>query len=192
MIEELGVTASIASLASLYYVLGSRKEVEVKLIEDDGASVHKQIEEHDKEGRELFKAKKHIEAASIFSKAILLIEGEEWKKLQRQWITLMNNRAAMYEKAGMKELAMEDCEKILEVDVGHVKCRLRKLRILEGEGQYKINLLNCLKFCHSNTKLFLFNLLVFIYLDSLLLSLSAAATALFLSRQKAGLPLTEA
>ena len=100
MIDELGVTASIASLASLYYVLGSRKEVEVKLIEDDGASVHKQIEEHDKEGRELFKAKKHIEAASIFSKAILLIEGEEWKKLQRQWITLMNNRTAMYEKAG--------------------------------------------------------------------------------------------
>ena len=46
---------------SLYYVLGSRKEVEVKLIEDDGASVH--IEEHDKEGRELFKAKKHTKTA---------------------------------------------------------------------------------------------------------------------------------
>ena len=74
MIEELGVTASIASLVSLYYVLGCRKEVEVKLVEDDGASVNKQIEEHDKEERGLFKAKRHIEAASIFNKAILLID----------------------------------------------------------------------------------------------------------------------
>ena len=87
---------------------------------------------------------------------------------------------------------MEDCEKTSEVDIGYVKCRLRKLLILEGEVKHKINLLNYLKLCHSNAKLFLFNLLVFIYSDSLLLSLSAAATALFLSRQKSGPPLTEA
>ena len=74
MIEELGVTASTASFVSLSYILGSRKEVEVKLVEDDGALVNKQIEEHDKEGRGLFKPKKHIEVANIFIKAILLID----------------------------------------------------------------------------------------------------------------------
>lgn len=43
----------------------------------------------------------------------------------------------MYEKGKLPELALEDCNKILEVyDMGHTKARLRKLRVLEGFQQF--------------------------------------------------------
>jgi len=49
----------------------------------------------------------------------------------RQQITLLNNRSAMYEKAAVPELALEDCDAILELQMDHTKARTRKLRILE-------------------------------------------------------------
>jgi hypothetical protein len=52
--------------------------------------------------------------------------------LNKQIVTLINNRSAMYEKGNLPELAMEDCNTILEVhDISHYKARQRKLRILE-------------------------------------------------------------
>jgi hypothetical protein len=52
--------------------------------------------------------------------------------LNKQIVTLINNRSAMYEKGNLPELAIEDCNKILEVyDIAHNKARQRKLRILE-------------------------------------------------------------
>jgi len=50
----------------------------------------------------------------------------------RQQITLYNNRSAMYEKAAVPELALEDCSTILELQMDHSKARARKLRILES------------------------------------------------------------
>lgn len=42
----------------------------------------------------------------------------------------------MYEKGNLPELALDDCNKILEVyDMLHTKARTRKLRLLEGSGQ---------------------------------------------------------
>ena len=43
----------------------------------------------------------------------------------------------MYEKGKLPELALEDCNKILEVyDMKHTKARLRKLRVLENFEQF--------------------------------------------------------
>jgi hypothetical protein len=65
-------------------------------------SLHRRIEEIDRRGKQLFKEKKYTEAAECFSSAMELIKGEEGDKngstLDRQWITLVNNRSAMYEK----------------------------------------------------------------------------------------------
>ncbi|KAL3940777.1 MAG: hypothetical protein SGARI_000844 [Bacillariaceae sp.] len=52
--------------------------------------------------------------------------------LNKQIVTLINNRSAMYEKGNLPELAVEDCNNILETyDIAHGKARQRKLRILE-------------------------------------------------------------
>ena len=75
-----------------------------------------------------------LEAAQAFTEAIDLIEsqGEDvTNALVRQWLTLMNNRSAMYEKANLPELALEDCTLILDKDVEHSKARARRLRLLE-------------------------------------------------------------
>lgn len=42
----------------------------------------------------------------------------------------------MYEKAGMAELSLQDCDGVLERDLQHTKARLRKLRLLENMGRY--------------------------------------------------------
>ena len=52
-------------------------------------------------------------------------------------ITLMNNRSAMYEKGNFKELALDDCDKILDLDTKHGKARTRKLKILESQRDYE-------------------------------------------------------
>lgn len=63
--------------------------------------------------------------------------GKASSSLNKQIVTLINNRSAMYEKGNLPELALEDCTKILEVyDKTHVKARTRKLRILEAFHDY--------------------------------------------------------
>lgn len=106
----------------------------------DHKELHSKIEELDKKGKAMFKNKKYLEAAEIFTEALDYIETHndddsstpETSSLNKQIVTLINNRSAMYEKGNLPELAIEDCNKILEVyDLGHMKARQRKLRILE-------------------------------------------------------------
>lgn len=78
-----------------------------------------------------------MEAAECFTEALNLIKDKsESTALARQALTLMNNRSAMYEKAGMAELALEDCDGVLAKDPQHTKARLRKLRLLEQLKRY--------------------------------------------------------
>lgn len=79
--------------------------------EDFMAELHTQIEEIDKRGKALFRAKKHLDAAEVFTEALDLINSKvsnaaEYNNLNRQLVTLMNNRSAMYEKGGLLELAL--------------------------------------------------------------------------------------
>jgi hypothetical protein len=89
-----------------------------------------------------------LEAAKAFTDALEFIElhtdhtditsntSSASSSLNKQIITLINNRSAMYEKGKFPELALEDCNKILEVyDRAHTKARTRKLRILEDFDQ---------------------------------------------------------
>mmetsp|Transcript_52233 Transcript_52233/g.59185 ORF Transcript_52233/g.59185 Transcript_52233/m.59185 type:complete len:646 (-) Transcript_52233:29-1966(-) len=110
----------------------------------DEKELHSKIEELDKKGKALFKNKKYLEAATTFTEALDYIETHtdhdsntsEASSLNKQIVTLINNRSAMYEKGDLPELAVEDCNKILEVyDVTHSKARQRKLRILENKFQ---------------------------------------------------------
>lgn len=106
--------------------------------------LHAKIEELDKKGKAFFKNKQFMEAAQAFSEALTIIEENTDQSnpsastsLNRQIVTLINNRSAMYEKGNVPELALDDCKKILEVyDMGHMKARTRKLRILEGFHSY--------------------------------------------------------
>jgi import receptor subunit TOM70 len=131
-------------------------------VKDDEKALHAKIEELDKEGKAFFKAKKvnlqnmervrnpnissltywiplsllyqFLDAAQSFTEALDLIGSstEAGSALQRQSITLLNNRSAMYEKANLPELSLEDCNTILETDPMHGKARIRKLRLLEN------------------------------------------------------------
>ena len=79
--------------------------------EDFMAELHTQIEEIDKRGKALFRAKKHLDAAEVFTEALDLINSKvsnasKYNNLNRQLVTLMNNRSAMYEKGGLLELAL--------------------------------------------------------------------------------------
>lgn len=104
--------------------------------------IHAKIEELDRAGKKLFKAKKYFDAAQTFTEALDVIEKEvgdtmdSSSPLYRQMVTLMNNRSAMYEKGDFKELALDDCDKILDLDTKHSKARTRKLKILEGQKDY--------------------------------------------------------
>lgn len=84
----------------------------------------------------------YLEAAAAFTEALDYINQhtdpsnpmETSSSLNKQIVTLINNRSAMYEKGNFPELAIEDCNKILEVyDISHSKARQRKLRILESK-----------------------------------------------------------
>ena len=80
-----------------------------------------------------------MEAAEAFTAALGLIQAHtdhsdnaSSTSLNKQIVTLINNRSAMYEKGKFPELAIDDCNKILEVyDMAHTKARTRKLRMLE-------------------------------------------------------------
>jgi tetratricopeptide (TPR) repeat protein len=98
--------------------------------------VHAQVEDADKRGKTLFKAKNYLEAAECFSEALDLIEASGDSSLSKQVVTLLNNRSAMYEKGSLAELALVDCDAILEQDVTHSKARLRKMRVLESMERY--------------------------------------------------------
>lgn len=108
----------------------------------DEKELHAAIEELDKKGKAFFKNKQFLEAAEAFTEALTLIYGQTEPvsvstSLNKQLVTLINNRSAMYEKAALPELALEDCNKILDVyDKTHVKARTRKLRILESMNDY--------------------------------------------------------
>ena len=78
--------------------------------EDEEKALHRRIEEIDREGKALFKDKKYMEAAEMFTKALDLIDSSRSdsskaangngasSSLVRQIVTLTNNRSAMYEK----------------------------------------------------------------------------------------------
>ena len=73
--------------------------------------LHEQIEEIDKRGKALFKQKLFIEAAEVFTEAIDLIHVKvndiaKHGNLNKQVVTLMNNRSAMYEIGGRPDLAL--------------------------------------------------------------------------------------
>jgi tetratricopeptide (TPR) repeat protein len=121
-------------------------------------SLHAKIEEIDKRGKALFKAKQYLEAAVAFTEALDLIEqaGDSTlsNSLIRQVVTLTNNRSAMYEKGQMPDLALVDCDAILELELGHVKARTRRLRILESQQKWHEALMEVcalqLKFMQDN------------------------------------------
>lgn len=126
---------------------------------DDMAELHAQIESIDKRGKALFKAKKYLDAAEVFTEALDLINSKVSKEnisnnLNRQLVTLMNNRSAMYEKGGMPDLTLFDCDGILEIDPSHAKARTRKLRILESLNRHNEALVEVcalqLKFMQDN------------------------------------------
>ena len=79
--------------------------------DDFMAELHAQIEAIDKRGKKLFKEKKHLDAAEVFTEALDLINSKvtnaaKYNNLNRQLVTLMNNRSAMYEKGGLPDLAL--------------------------------------------------------------------------------------
>lgn len=103
-------------------------------------TLHARIEELDKKGKALFKNKQFVAAAETFTEALDLIseydDSVAASSLSKQLITLMNNRSAMYEKANMPELALDDCVGILDLEPNHGKARTRKLRILENLSRW--------------------------------------------------------
>uniref|UniRef100_A0A7S2SF23 Ancillary SecYEG translocon subunit/Cell division coordinator CpoB TPR domain-containing protein n=1 Tax=Eucampia antarctica TaxID=49252 RepID=A0A7S2SF23_9STRA len=147
--------------------LASNSASKSETTNDDGksdlASMHKRIEDIDKRGKVHFKAKKYMEAAEAFTEALNLIEdfrnndslsSDSNPSLSKQVATLANNRAAMYEKANLPDLALADCEGVLEIDPSHAKARTRKLRILESLERYNDSLTEVcamqLKFMQDN------------------------------------------
>jgi len=122
---------------------------------DEDKALHRKIEEIDRKGKAYFKEKKFMEAAETFTEALDLIEekrGSNKSKspsstsdndssstkssLTRQIITLTNNRSAMYEKATLPDLALSDCDAVLDLDPTHAKARTRRLRILESQKRH--------------------------------------------------------
>ena len=124
---------------------------------DDDKALHRRIEEIDRAGKKLFKEKKFMEAAETFTEALDLIEQKRpsttnkaqsassdndslssstKSSLTRQVITLTNNRSAMYEKASFPDLALSDCDAVLNLDPTHSKARTRRLRILESQKRH--------------------------------------------------------
>lgn len=130
---------------------------------DASSEAQKEVEAADKRGKVLFKAKKYMEAAECFTEALNIISTSSSSKsaekaaapaasttstsnvfdpnkssMGKQYITVLNNRSAMYEKADLHELALADCDEILSTaDANHDKARLRKLRIMEHMGRYR-------------------------------------------------------
>lgn len=112
--------------------------------DDDEKQLNRRIEEIDRAGKALFKNKQYMEAAETFTEALDLIESkkstdkkDQKSSLTRQIITLTNNRSAMYEKASHPDLALSDCDAVLDLDPAHIKARTRRLRILESQKRHR-------------------------------------------------------
>lgn len=137
---------------------GVSSDMETPQVSNKAKDIHLRIEELDKKGKALFKKKEYLEAAQVFTSAMELIEAQGPHKksssLARQYITLVNNRSAMYEKGGVPDLALEDCATILNQHVGHIKARTRRLRVLETEEKWQEALVEMcaleLKFMQDN------------------------------------------
>jgi len=90
--------------------------------------------------------------APAFTKAIEA--SRQITGLEKQLVTLLNNRSAMYEKAGLTDLALEDCSEVLDLDKSHKKARNKRARIFESMGSYKSALSELcamqLDFMHKN------------------------------------------
>ena len=104
--------------------------------------LHSRIEDIDRAGKAHFKAKRYAEAAEAFTEAIDIIDeaaatgdSELSAGMSKQAVTLRNNRSAMYEKGGLPDLALDDCDAILSRNPSHQKARNRRLRILEAEDR---------------------------------------------------------
>lgn len=151
-------TKTIASPSTPKGKSTSANEMDTPQVSNKAKDIHLRIEELDKKGKALFKKKEYLEAAHVFTEALELIEAQGPHKksssLARQYITLVNNRSAMYEKGGVPDLALEDCATILTEDVGHIKARTRRLRILESEQKWQDALVEMcaleLKFMQDN------------------------------------------
>lgn len=105
--------------------------------------LHTKIEGIDRKGKSLFKDKSYMEAAEAYTEALELIErygkaslNEHSTTFDRHFLTITNNRSAMYEKSGLPDLALHDCDAILAIDPSHIKARKRKLRIFESSSRY--------------------------------------------------------
>ena len=112
----------------------------------------KTLEDADKMGKKLFAEKKYTEAAVSFTTAIEI--AETMPSLKKQLIILLNNRSAMYERAGNTELALADCDTVLDLDATSHKARTKRSRILENTGKFDEALAELcavqLKFMHDN------------------------------------------
>jgi len=146
--EEETATPKTTNINNIPQEIDDKVDSKKKKIKNELAALLVQIEEIDKRGKKLFKSKSYMDAAIVFTEALTLIDtnmnlqdSESTGSLDRQVVTLTNNRSAMYEKADMADLALHDCDTILELDLSHTKARVRKLRILESQSRYKEALL---------------------------------------------------
>ncbi|KAL3809174.1 hypothetical protein ACHAXA_010632 [Cyclostephanos tholiformis] len=123
-------------------------------------ALHRCIKEIDRTGKALFKEKRYVEAAETFMEALDLIKSRRNAasitsppslhsnsdtpnisnvaklSLTRQIVTLHNNQSAMYEKASLPNLALADCNAVLDLDPRHSKACARQLRILESQHRH--------------------------------------------------------
>jgi tetratricopeptide (TPR) repeat protein len=86
-----------------------------------------------RKGTKLMKANAFDRAATQFGRAIEI--AEELDMPQSSLETLYNNRAAMFEKAGMLDASLEDCTVVLAMNAAHIKVRKRRARIYQAQGR---------------------------------------------------------
>ena len=103
--------------------------------EEKKAALKEEFNNVTRKGTKLMKASQFERAAECFGRAIEIAETLEstWSKGSLE--TLYNNRAAMYEKAGMMDASLQDCSSVLAMNASHVKVRKRRARIYQAQGR---------------------------------------------------------
>lgn len=86
-----------------------------------------------RKGTKFMKASAFERAAAQFGRAIEIAETLDMPQSSLE--TLYNNRAAMYEKAGMLDSSLQDCTVVLAMNASHVKVRKRRARIYQEQGR---------------------------------------------------------